>query len=100
MFRKKKEEELPVIKPKDLPKMRIKGEPEEEEMEGIEEYETEDGYKVFQPRIERPKIKKELKVKVVKEHPIVPITRYTDQKTGEEFEIITIEEALTRLLNK
>lgn len=63
-------------------------EPETEE----EPYETKVNRKV--PGFVKPK------TIVVRELPMQPVVRYKDKKTGEEVTFITIEEALTKILER
>jgi len=80
----------PRIVPKAIPVAKLREEIAESDV--VEEEEVEE------PRAVQKKKRK--KIIVVRELPTQQISGYTDPKTGEEVELITIEDALTKIMNE
>lgn len=71
-----------------------------EEYEEPEEVEQQDDVIEMDEPEQKERPESNIKTIVVKEIPVQPVLRYKDQKTGQEVRFITIEEALTKILEK
>jgi hypothetical protein len=100
-FKKKQEEETREVTPKKIGRPKMIRDDDEPILDDTDEFvedepDTEEEY-------EKP-IKSVRNVKpktvVVRELPMQPMIRYKNDKTGEDIKFITIEEALTRILEK